>query len=242
MAVTGAWLLLTQLPRESPVAAALVRAILSFLLAVVLIKVGFEKLRQDAALNASLTNAFSNNLDSMVLQIKADPTCPVVFVSHQPLDFEPLCSLHVFFRARGITNAIFIRLEGYDETYPSPLLNKLANVLTEISQKGEVPLVPFPRVQPLADLPVNVTPFEIDFITCWDMRLRTASRTALYQPLLAPRATRNAAENARPLRRSWNEGALSILPATSGDHSFFSRSRIWPSAMARLRRAATVSA
>src|SRR6185369_5812938 len=77
-------------------------------------------------------------LDSIVQHLREQPTRPVVFVSHQAQDYEPLISLRRFLRARDVTNPLFLRLEDYEPRAQMPArYQPLADVLQQVSREGD---------------------------------------------------------------------------------------------------------
>jgi hypothetical protein len=76
-------------------------------------KIGFN--RNFSQRFAEATRVFQSRLVAVENAIRREPGTALVFQSHAPSDFEPLVSLHIFLRARGLQNPLYLEQVGYSE-------------------------------------------------------------------------------------------------------------------------------
>lgn len=161
-----AWLLLTllrvlgmgRLARE-----VICGALLAGLIGIVLLN-GFA-LPGAVANNVASTRSFTQHLDTIVLRLQAEPTRPVVFVSHSAWDYEPILSLKRFLAARRVVNPIFLSMVSYGpEEHSDPLAIELTRRLDQLSLLGRWGTMTYPwTFEPLDRLPIDGRPFGIGF-------------------------------------------------------------------------------
>jgi hypothetical protein len=155
------------------------RAGLLAMLAAVMAFRGFSELHNQARTNANATKRFAQDLNNVVARLQEEPSLPVLFVSHQVGDIEPIASVRRFLRARQVVNPLYFRLAGYDSAQgASPQVRQMTQYLETLSQCGDgdqQPCVylrnPNDRFQPLPSLPDGAPTFQLDFLPNLEFQL-----------------------------------------------------------------------
>ena len=115
-------------------------AMLAGFLIFLIVQSGFKELRfiNDASrLNRETTRIFTQSLLRIVEEVRRDPGVPIIFESHRAWDLEPVYSLRRFLSAYGVSNPLFLKLEGWSEKACQPGLEvTLARALQRYSEGG----------------------------------------------------------------------------------------------------------
>jgi hypothetical protein len=114
---------------------------------------GYARHVEACAAHAEATRTWTKNVNGLVARAHADPARAIVFVSHDPWDFEPVFALTRWLAARDVRNPLFLRLSAYQPD--TPLARALAEGL-ERQSRGAVG--PF---RPLTNLPLTPRPLGI---------------------------------------------------------------------------------
>jgi hypothetical protein len=95
----------------------------------------------------AMTTTFTRNIELAASYLNAHPSLPLVVVSHNVWDFEPVTSVESFLRAYGVTNPMAVRLADYSvASFPqdkSPLEYRLARELESWQSNGGDGLTPY---------------------------------------------------------------------------------------------------
>ncbi len=125
-------------------------ALVSYLLYVIFGK-GYAPLLQQAKNNALITTAFAQKLDVTTQALRQNPTVPLIMISHNYINFEPIVSLARYLSARGITNPIMLSYAPDHDSADDTLSAVLSPRLTAVMQQGPSESL-FARFSPLRDL------------------------------------------------------------------------------------------
>ncbi len=94
------------------------------------------------------STAFTNELKKIADACQSEPNESVVFVSHDPSDYESLYSVAGFLRFYNVSNPIYLQLEGYEqENFQDGLDRMLTQQLQHASALGNATFRPISELQ-----------------------------------------------------------------------------------------------
>lgn len=115
-------------------------------------------MQRETAIHVHESTAFTSELMQIVDACKSEPHKSVVFVSHDPWDYESLYSVAGFLRFYNVSNPIFLQLKGYEqEIYQEELDRMLAKQLRDASMLGNA------TFRPIAELRFGVESLHVGF-------------------------------------------------------------------------------
>lgn len=98
---------------------------------------GFIAMQVRIEQNVKSTQAYTAQIKKLVKVLNREPTKPVVIVSGNPWDYEPIYAYSQFLRAYGVSNSMYLQLEKYSpETVPDGIEKRLATELQAMQKKG----------------------------------------------------------------------------------------------------------
>lgn len=113
---------------------------------------GFESIREVGNHNVRGTQAFTAQLDAVILALDQNPGAALVLESHHPLDYEQIYSWPRFLRANQIASPLFLRLHGYSETtVVLPRQKMLSQLLERASKEGDQEIGPIRELENFSD-------------------------------------------------------------------------------------------
>jgi hypothetical protein len=153
--ITGAVAGLAML-RRLRVPGPLVRVVRAGLVALLLgltLAAGWGPLREASAANAAATREWTARLDRIAARLRHEPTHPVLVVSHDIGDYEPIFAIPRFFAAMRVTNPLFLAIPVYRTD--TAWTEVLARTLRDAALFGAAGYRPF------EELPETVLPLAI---------------------------------------------------------------------------------
>jgi hypothetical protein len=94
------------------------------------------------------STAFTNEVIKIADVCTSEPNKSVVFVSHNPWDYESLYGVAAFLRFYNVSNPIYLQLEGYErDIYQDDLNRMLAKKLQDASALGNETFRPIAELQ-----------------------------------------------------------------------------------------------
>lgn len=128
------------------------------LLAALISSRGYGALAERTKQNAEYTRFFTGRIEQMAALLRNEPARPLLLVSHFVGDYEPVTSVPLFLQARGVTNAIYLKLDWRPMGRPFSEHEKLlAPTMEAWSKNGK------DAIRPLAGLPADARPFALGF-------------------------------------------------------------------------------
>lgn len=96
-----------------------------------------SKMRQASWHNVERTVTFTNNIHSIVREVKDNPEIPLIFESFDVLDYEPIFSVRWFLLANGLQNPMYLYTHPYpQDPLDHPLVGQLARNLALLHKYG----------------------------------------------------------------------------------------------------------
>jgi hypothetical protein len=146
--VTGVVMAMAVL-RRLRVPGVLVRAVgagLVALLCVATVRAGWGPLTQSSAAHASATREWTARLERIAARLRQDPARPVVVVSHDIWDYEPIFAIPRFLTAKSVVNPLFLATPIYRTD--TALTEALAGTVLDTSRRGLAGYRPFHELSP----------------------------------------------------------------------------------------------
>ena len=128
------------------------------------------KVNQAAQQNRDSTRAFVKSLTNLIEEVKAHPATPIILESHSVWDIEPISSVRRFLTVYGVSNPLYLKLEGWSAAaLTTDLEKKLGNRMEKLSRLGDLdnwygfiyaPQIPF---YPISKIQLNGECFAVGF-------------------------------------------------------------------------------
>lgn len=102
--------------------------------------IGYSGIRDQVKTFTSASREFTQTLDRIVAQAKADPAVAIVVESATPYDLEPAFSINRYLLSFDVRNPIYLRLHDLrSASFPdNPFFHGLIRTLEHLSAQGEV--------------------------------------------------------------------------------------------------------
>lgn len=151
--LTALSLALTLLPKRklSKLVKRLVYVGLFFGLGYLVLTRGYGFIRESAKRNAKATIQFAQNLEIVKAKLKSSPETPLVFVSKDYFDYEPMVAIERYLTAVQVTNEFklsYSKMEGVNEPLGLELEKRLTGVMAGVPDPDGV----FSRFSPTGEI------------------------------------------------------------------------------------------
>lgn len=123
---------------------------------------GYNPLRNQARNNAVITSVFAQKLDLTANVLRQNPDIPLVMISRNYLNFEPIVSLSRYLTSRGVTNVIMLDYTSDQDASGNALDAELSPRLVAVEENGSTEPI-FARFTPLSMLKRGQSCYSISF-------------------------------------------------------------------------------
>jgi len=130
----------------------------------VIVSSGYSHIRMSAKANAAATVRFDESLQVVVAKLQIDPNLPLLMISNNYLDYEPIVSISRFLAAKKVSNPLILDYREPTEYEKNSLSQALVPQLLRIEQNGsESPTSIFAHFSPLSRLTADTPCYSITF-------------------------------------------------------------------------------